>query len=660
MGGLLSIGQSGVQAAQAALNTTGHNIANASTPGYSRQLVVQSASQATNAGFGYVGTGTQVAEIKRVYNDFLANQVVNAQSSNSALSSYATHVSQIDNLLADSTSGLSPALQDFFKGVQDLSSNPQSVASRQAVLSSADSLAARFQGLDGRLNEIRQGVNSQITSSVTVINSYAQQIGKLNDSIAILSSNDQKPPNDLLDQRDQLVLDLNKEVKATVVKQNDSTYTVSIGNGQPLVVGSTVFKLAAAAAPTDLNRTEVGYVINGAVSILPENALTGGNLGGLFQFRSESLDVAQNSLGRVAVGLATTFNDQHKLGQDLNGVLGTDFFNAAVPVTTASIYNKGNSVTTASIVNASLLTASDYELKFDGVNYNVTRLSDSKVLSNTTLAAAHTAVQGEGIDFTLTAGTTPIAAGDNFLIKPTTYGATLFSVALTDRANIAAASPITTATTAGNTGNGKITPGFIDASYLPANGGTPIIAPANVTLTYDSATGSLSGFPPGQDVTVTTNGVAVVNTAPVASLPYSAGSQLSLGGVNVTLTGAPANNDSFVISQNVSGVGDNRNALALGGLQAATTLDNSTATYQGAYAELVSFVGNKTRELQVNTSASNTFLSQAKQAQASESGVNLDEEAANLLRYQQAYQASGKVVQIASQLFDFLLTLGGR
>ena len=259
---------------------------------------------------------------------------------------------------------------------------------------------------------------------------------------------------------------------------------------------------------------------------------------------------------------------------------------------------------------------------------------------------------------TLTPGTIPVNANDNFLIKPTTYAASLFKVSLTDRANIAAAAPIATATAAGNTGSGQISPGFIDAAYLPANGGTPIIAPANVTLTYDSASGSLSGFPPTQDVTVTLNGVSTVNSAPVANIAYQAGAQLSFGGINITISGNPANNDSFVISQNVSGVGDNRNAAELAKLQTKTTLGGGTATYQGAYAEMVSFVGNKTREIQVNNTAANTFLQQAELAHQNESGVNLDEEAANLLRYQQAYQASGKVMQVASTLFDFLLTLG--
>ncbi len=659
MASLLSIAQSGIQTAQAGLTTTGHNIANAATPGFSRQQVIQATAIGQNAGFGFLGNGVQVAQVKRVFNDFLGQQVLNAQTSKSSLQGYVDQISQVDNLLADTSSGLSPALQDFFKGVQDLSSNPQSVASRQAVLSNADSLASRFQGLNNRLDEIREGINSEIDTSVVEINSFSSQIAQLNDSIAILSSNAQKPPNDLLDQRDNLILELNKLVKASVVRQNDSTYTVSIGNGQPLVVGSTKFTLASVNSPTDLSRRQIGYQLPSGVSIFPEDALVGGKIGGLFEFRAKALDVAQNSLGRVAVGLATTFNAQHRLGQDQGGALGTDFFNAAAPVVTPSVFNVGNASVNATIVDASKLTTSDYVLRFDGANYSLTRSEDNRVLSNGSLAQAQTALQDDGVDFTLTPGTVPLARNDNFQIRPTSFGAQLFKVNVTDRSLIAAATPITTATGSTNTGTGKISPGFIDASYLPANGGSPIIAPANVTLTYDSSNGTLSGFPPTQDVTVTLNGVETLNPAPVGQLPYQDGAQISFGGVNFTLTGTPGNNDTFVVSQNLSGVGDNRNALALAKLQTTPILEGGSTTYQGAYAGLTSFVGNKTREFQVNNTAAATFLQQANQAVQNESGVNLDEEAANLIRYQQAYQASGKVVQVASTLFDFLLTLGG-
>ena len=650
-GNLLSIGKSGLFAAQVGLSTTGHNIANANVAGYSRQGVVQESAQAQDYGYGFVGSGSQIGAIKRFSDDFLTAQVRSAQASTSSLDAYSAQISQVDNLLADTTSGLSPALQDFFKGVQDVASNPASVASRQALLSTADSLAARFQGLNGRLDEIREGVNTQITSNVTLINSYAKQIAQLNDEIGHFSTSDQRQPNDLLDQRDQLVSELNKHVKATVVAGTNNSLTVSIGNGQPLVVGAKAFELAVTTSPTDLNRVQVGYVTGDKVTVLGDNALSGGELGGLFEFRSNTLDRAQNSLGRIALTLAASFNDQHALGQDQAGVMGGEFFTEAPAYVGRNRNNSAISTTdvSAKVSDPSKLTQSDYNVTFDGSNYVVTRLSDHQetVINPYPQTQAQTI---DGVDFSISG---VAATGDSFLVKPTINGAAQFAVSLRDRSKIAAAAPIATGAPLSNTGSAKISEGSVDAAYLqPGNA-----LSATVTLAYDSASGNLSGFPATQDVTQTVNGVATVYTAGT-DVPYVDGASYSFGGISISFIGAPAQGDSFTIGPNTSGVGDNRNMRLLGQLQTTNIIDGKSATFQSSYAELVSFVGNKTREVQVNGEAGASLLAQATASQQDVAGVNLDEEATNLLRYQQAYQASGKVMQIASTLFDTLLSLG--
>ncbi|MBB5608714.1 MULTISPECIES: flagellar hook-associated protein FlgK [unclassified Janthinobacterium] len=647
---LLSIGKSGLLAAQVGLATTGHNITNANVDGYNRQVVLQQTSQANNAGYGFVGTGTEVSQIKRQYDSFMSTQVNSAQATTSSFDAYYTQISQIDNLMADTTAGLSPALQDFFKGVQDFSSNPTSVASRQALLSSANSLAARFQSLSGRLTEIGDGVNSQITSNVTVINSYAKQIAALNSSISQLTTNASNQPNDLLDQRDQLVAELNKYVKTTSQPGSNNTITVSIGSGQPLVVGDRNFELAATPSLTDPSRVEVGYVTGSTVTVLPKNSLTGGSLGGLLDFRSETLDTVQNSLGKVAIALATTFNDQHKLGQDLNGAMGTDFFKVPDPVIGADRRNSSSSTTvlSAKVSDPTQLTASDYSLKFDGSNYVVTRQSDG----------AHTIINPypqtkpqtiDGVDFSISGTATE---GDNYVIKPTANGASGLAVLTTDVNKLAAGSPITTSAPVANTGNAKLSPGSVDSAYL--NPGNALSS--TVTLTYDKTSGALSGFPAGQAVTVKgLDGASTTYPAGTANIPYKEGDSFNFGGVNISMTGAPAQGDTFTIAPNSGGVGDNRNAAALASLQTKNILDGGKATFQGSYAQTVSYVGNKTREVQVSGLASMALLQQNTTQQQSVSGVNLDEEAANLLRYQQAYQACGKVMQIASTLFDVVI-----
>lgn len=547
---ILSIGQSALAAAQVGLNTTGHNIANAATPGYNRQVVVQSAALAQDFGFGFLGQGTEISTVKRVYSEFLGSQVRSAQTTKSGLDSYYTQIKQIDNMLADPAAGLSSALQSFFSGVQELTSNPASIPVRQTALSSAESLASRFQSMAGRLDEMGQGINSQITSSVAVVNTYAQQIAQLNDAIGRVQSPTGQPPNDLIDQRDQLILDLNKEIKTTVVKQSNGDFNVFIGNGQPLVVGVTTFSLSTAPSPTNPQKTEVAYQTATGPVLIGESSLAGGKLGGLIKFRSQTLEPTQAALDTLAIDLATTFNAQHRLGQDLNGNAGGDFF---------------------------------------------------------TIPAAGTGASG-------------------------------FAVALTDPRSIAAAAPIRTATASGNTGSGAISAGSVNAPPPPnANLQQP------VTITFTSAT---------------TFDVSGTGTGNPTGLTYSPGATLSYNGWSAKISGAPSAGDSFSVAANTGGVGDNRNALLLGGLQTANVMNGGTTTYQGAYSQLVSQVGNKTRELDATSSAAGKLLNEATLSLQNESGVNLDDEAANLLRYQQAYQAAGKVMQIASQMFDVLLSLG--
>lgn len=634
---ILGVGQSALNAAQIGLQTTGHNIANVNTPGYSRQVIVQSAAGGQDIGSGFVGKGTEVTTVKRIYNEFLSNQVLASQVSSNALSSYYSQIKQIDNMLADPTAGVASAVQDFFNGVQDVASNPGSDASRQAMLSSANALAARFQSVGTRLDQLSQGVNSQITTSINLINGYAQQIANLNDAIekAQGTSGENKPANDLLDQRDQIISDLSKEINVSIVKQGNS-YNVFIGNGQALTVGTQVFKLSPAASPTDPTKIGVAYTANGQTSLLADSSLPGGSLGGLLDFRANSLAPAQNALGQIATGLAMTFNAQHQLGQDKNGALGGAFFSAAAPVVNASSANNQTAPIAsigATITDASKLTTSDYRLQYVGGNYVVTRLSDNTQLySNAAFPSAANVIEG----VTLT-NTGTFSNGDEFLIRPTAAGATGFSVAVTDIAKIAAAGPISTAVGAGNVGTGTVNAGVVNAPP-PTNANLQ----QPVTITFVDATHfNVSGTGTGNPTNVA----------------YTAGGNITYNGWTIQISGAPAAGDTFTVSPNTGGVGDNRNALQLAALQTTNTLAGGN-TYQTAYSYMVAQVGNKAKELQVTSASADKVLEQAVEAQQSESGVNLDEEAANMMRYQQAYQAAAKIMQTAGQMFDLLLTLG--
>lgn len=648
---LLSIGRSGLLAAQVGLSTTGNNITNANVPGYSRQGVVQTDTPSQNTGAGFVGTGTEVSSVRRYYDNFLANQLRGAETNQASLEGFYKQIAQIDNLLADPTAGLSPVMQDFFNGVQNATASPASTAARQSMLSTSESLAARFQGMSARLDEISDGANGQIVSSVGEINSFARQIADLNNTIAGLSSGGEAP-NDLLDHRDQLITDLNKLVKTTVVPGDNNMLTVQMGTGQPLVVGNTAFALGTAQTANDPSQMSVGYIAqNGKFTPLPDRVLTGGQLGGVLEFRNTALKGAQNQLGQVAAALATSFNDQHQLGQDMNGGLGGTFFNPIQAYVNPNVANAPQSTAEVkgTVVDAGKLTASDYSVDFDGTNFNVKRLSDGQVTQINPFPQTEPQVI-DGVAYSIT-GTA--AQNDNFLVRPTYSAAKDLSVAIKDPTKIALAAPVTTGAPIANTGSAKISAGTVDKNYLTP--GNALTAP--VTLTFDKAAGTLTGFPAGQDVTVTANGNTTTFPAGTA-VPYTDGATIGFGGVSFNISGAPGNGDTFSIGPNTGGVGDSRNGALLAGLQSKNVMNNGTATFQGGYAQVVNVVGNKAREAQIGMNAAGAAVVQATKAQQSVSGVNLDEEAANLLRYQQAYQAAGKVMQIASTLFDTLLTLG--
>jgi flagellar hook-associated protein 1 FlgK len=627
---IFEIGLSGLNAAQAALNTTSHNIANASTEGYHRQNAIQSTQQPQQTGSGFFGKGVKVDTVVRTYSQFLENALLQAQTQDSYLQAYQSQISQIDNMLADPNAGLSPALQSFFSAVQDVASNPSSVPSRQSMLSGAQALQSRFQIFAARLSEIRKGVNTQISDTASQINSTAQNLADINDQIVKSHATDTQPPNDLLDKRDQLIADLNKLVRTSVVKDANGTVNVFIGTGQSLVLGTQAFKLSAAPSAADPSNYDISYQANGNTILLNPASLQGGSLGALLTFRSETLDSVEGNIGRVATVLAQTFNDQHVLGQDLNGALGQSFFNVPAAQVQVNANNAGTAAIAASNTSVGALTGSDYRLSFNAGTWTLQRLSDN---TQTTFATFPQTV--DGVTLNLASGAA--SNGDSFIIQPTRYGARDLSVALSDPALIAAAAPIRTSAALANTGNGVITAGTVNSPPPPdAN------LQQTVTITFTS---------------VTTFDVSGTGTGNPTGLAYTPAGSITYNGWTAQISGAPRAGDTFTISRNTSGVADNRNALLLAQLQTTNTVANGTANYQSAYSLVVSDVGNRAREIKVQGDAQTALVQQTTAAQQSLSGVNLDEEAANLIRFQQAYQASGRVLQIASKLFDTVLAI---
>ena len=348
---IFGIAVSALNAAQAGLTTTSNNIANANTPGYSRQSIIQTGMLPQNTGSGFFGQGVNVTTVVRQYDQFLSAQVLEAQTQSSNLSTQLGLSQQVSNLLGDTTGGLTPTLQDFFSSVNAVANAPQSVPARQSMIGSAQTFVNRLQTLNQSLNQIRDGLNGQISNSVTSINSYAKQIAALNAKIVQLQANTPNQlPNDLMDQRDQLVNQLSQEIRVSTIKQGDGSMNVFIGNGQSLVLGNQTMTLQTVTSTTDPTALEVAYSNNGSTNRIPQNSLQGGNLGGyIATFRQSVLDPAVNALGRIAMGFADTFNAQQQQGIDLNGALGGSFFTSAVPRVTTSTSNVGLGVLTATV-----------------------------------------------------------------------------------------------------------------------------------------------------------------------------------------------------------------------------------------------------------------------------------------------------------------------
>jgi flagellar hook-associated protein 1 FlgK len=623
----LDIGVSGLLTAQRALQTVAHNIANVNTPGYNRQEVDLRARPAQYFGGQYFAQGVEVQGVSRVVDQFLIDQVRSSAASHGQAAAFHDLASQVDNLLAQKDAGLSSALQGFFDQAQALANDPSSIPARQVFLSEGETLAARFNDLQMRLDDLEKMTSGRLQGAVDGINSLTSSIAKLNEAITrTTGAAGGNPPNDLLDQRDQLVDQLSGLVGVQVSLQEDGALNVTTGNGQSLVTGSTSLDLKIVANSLDASQPEIAYTVNGTTSLITQN-MSGGELSGILDFRQDVLIPAKNQLGRVAAGLASTLNNQHRQGMDLDGNLGGDLFSIPAPKVMAGSSNVGTVSVAFDAANVSGLTAADYSLTYNGGNFILTNLKDNA--AQTLTGAGPFDVDG----LTITVGAAP-AAGDSYLIRPTRDVAGEFSIGVTDPRSFAAAAPVRTKVALTNDSNAAISAGEVIDIANPDLLDT-------VTITFND--------PP---TTYQVNGVGATG--------YTSGGNIDINGWRVQVNGSPKAGDTFTIERNTGGVADNRNALRLAGLRNERVMQGGNATLQSAYAHLVGDVGSETRRAEISSKALAALQTQANDARAEKSGVNLDEEAANLLRYQQAYQAAAQVITAADSMFKALMNAVGR
>ena len=633
MADMLSTGVSGLLAFQSALDTTSHNIANASTPGYSRQLVNLATQGADQSGSGWIGRGVQVTTIQRAFDAALSGQARTATSGYQQLDTFATLAGRVDNLFSDSSSGLATTLQQLMNSVQAVANAPTSVSARQVLLSQAGTLVARLKSYNGSLDTLASQIGTQIGSEASTISTLAQNIADLNRQIVTAMGQSQQPPNDLLDQRDLLIGQLSQHVGVQTVAQDDGSVNVYIGSGQALVTGSIAARMTTTGDSFDPTLQHL-TLQGGGVSVDVTNTISGGTLGGLLQFRGTMLDGARNALGQIAVAVATLFNNQHAAGLDLNGQFGGQFFSVGGVRTLPASDNTGTpsvSVTRGSLAG---LTTADYTLQYDGSAWSLSRNDTGATVAMTGSGTAADPFVADGLQIVV-AGSAQ--ASDRFQIQPTSQAISGFGVLIADPAKVAAAMPLVTSAAATNTGSGAVSQASVASPGAWVRG--------TYTLAFDTTGGW----------TITDAGGATVTSGS----SYTAGSAIPFNGMSITLSGAPAAGDSFTINATGNVSGDNRNALQLAGTLGQAALAGGSATIQSIVSQLITGIGVQTNQAQTGRDAQQVVRDDATNQMSSVSGVNLDEEASNMVRYQQAYQAAAKVISVADTLFQTLLNATG-
>jgi flagellar hook-associated protein 1 len=624
MSSLLNVGAQALLANQIALQTTGNNIANASTAGYSRQTAVMTQVNGQWTGSGYIGRGVQVTTVERAHSDFLTTQAAQAQSVASMDSTRSDQLSSLEDIFTGGTTGLGASVTDMLNSISDVASTPSDITARNVVLTQAQEMASRFQDAQNRLDDLQSGVTSSLTDGVKTINSLASRIASLNSQISKAQGSGQTP-NDLLDQRDQALRDLNQQVQTSTVAADDGSLSVFVGS-QALVLSGNA---STVSLTKDADGNQQLSLQRGALtSAIPTSTIGGGAMAGLLQFQSTDLPEAQNLLGRMALTITSTVNAQQKLGLDLDGNAGGNFFQPiAVPDAVGASSNTGSANLGATVSDPSKLVASSYKLDFGaGGAVQVTRLSDGQI-SN---FAGPLPITVDGLSITASAGSAN--AGDSFVLKPFAAAAGQVSVAMTSPRELAAASPVQAS--AGSANTGSLSVASLSASSANANLTSP------VTLTFTAAgsfdvSGSGTGNPTG--------------------VSYTAGQAISLNGWNLTLNGTPKPGDTITVDATSSGFTalNSGNATALLALRDAPVFDGGSLS--DGYASLMATVGVRSQSAQYASGISSSIATNLETSRTSVSGVNLDEEAAKLLQYQQAYQASAKMIQIAQSIFDSLL-----
>lgn len=642
---LMSIGKTAMFASYAALQTTGNNIANVNTPGYSRQQVQVTEAPGQFTGSGFFGKGVNVVGVTRAYDQYLTANAVRTASTAAADTARLDKLSQLEGAFPIGTNGVGYAAGEFLNAFRDLANNPADSSARQVVLSDAQEVASRFAAVAEQFNTLQAGVTQDLKVSVARINSLAQQVAKLNQGISSQRGLGQAP-NQLLDERDQLVSQIASLVNVTTLNADDGSVGLFIGGGQSLVLGANANAVTATADPFDASKVQIGISEGGVNREIAPDALAGGSISGLLKFQSDDLTAARNLLGQMATAISGSVNLQQSLGLDLGQPAGKGaaIFSVGAARVLGAAGNTGSANLSLTVSDATQVQPSDYALEYDGANYSLTRLADGQAAAGSPFTPAQiaTGIQRDGLTLKLNAGTA--AAGDRFLLQPVALAAQNMAAVLANPNGIAAASPFTGSTGSGNTGNATV------ASLVavkPAYNGS-----LSATISFTSGAGDYNWS--------LSDGTSGTGT-------WSAGSPISLNGFELKLAGVPRSGDTLAVVPTVSVASSNGNALAMVGMaQTGIVATLGTAggagnpsTVTDAYASAIANIGVRVQSGRTAAKISGGVATEAESARANKAGVNLDEEAARLIQFQQSYQAAAKMLQVAQAVFTSMLQAAG-
>lgn len=640
MGNILNVGARALQVNQKVLETIGNNIANVNTPGYSRQTANLTNVAGQFTGSGYYGNGVDITTVQRSYSDFLTKQAALMKSVASSDSARYDKLQQLEGVFSGGANGLGASVSDLFNSFTDIVSAPSDLTARTVTLTSADEMAARFQTASNQLYELQLGTAQQLQTDVTTINSLAVQIAQANQEISRATGSGHTP-NDLLDQRDQLISELNKYIQTTSVPTSEGSINIFVGGSQALVMGTSAATLNVGTTDFtgDPSKSQLTISSNGTQFPIGDAMLGGGEVAGLLRFQNQDLVNAGNLLGRMALAIGTRMNEQQALGLDLNGNAGSPLFTlSAIPNGYPASANTppGTTLSIGIQTNPSGTTqfaASDYEVQFtSGTAGSITRLSDGTTTAFDFALTNPVLIDGLTIQKSAAAATT----GDRFLLKPFSTAAGSIATAFSSPRGLAMASPVAASAGAANTGT--LTVADLTARSMPA--------PAAVTLNFTSAS----------TYTRSDTGATVYTYTPGQPIEYSTAPPLS--GWSLTLKGTPQPGDTYSVQPNAYPALNAGNAKSMLNLRDLAMFDGGPLT--DGYAGLMADIGIQVQSAKSASAVSTNIADSVEQERTSVSGVNLDEEAAKLLQYQQAYQAAGKMMQMAQNIFETLLQSLGR